>query len=75
VIVKLATPLMVMQQRYNVLNLYQNRTHGIKGIKVPLSITYTYISSEFDTNIADTAFYGYVIASESIPYIPWFRNE
>jgi Fe(3+) dicitrate transport protein len=40
------------------------------GIRVPLSITYTYINSEFDTDIADTAFFGDVSAGDSIPYIP-----
>lgn len=40
------------------------------GIRVPLNITYTYINSEFDTDIADTAFFGDVSAGDSIPYIP-----
>jgi Fe(3+) dicitrate transport protein len=40
------------------------------GISVPLNITYTYIDSEFDTDIADTAFFGDVSAGDSIPYIP-----
>lgn len=40
------------------------------GIRIPLSITYTYINSEFDTDIADTAFFGDVSAGDSIPYIP-----
>jgi Fe(3+) dicitrate transport protein len=40
------------------------------GISVPLNITYTYINSEFDTDIADTAFFGDVSAGDSIPYIP-----
>jgi Fe(3+) dicitrate transport protein len=40
------------------------------GIRVPLNITYTYIDSEFDTDIADTAFFGDVSAGDSIPYIP-----
>jgi Fe(3+) dicitrate transport protein len=42
----------------------------LNGIRVPLSITYTYINSEFDTDIADTAFFGDVSAGDSIPYIP-----
>jgi Fe(3+) dicitrate transport protein len=40
------------------------------GIRVPLNITYTYIDSEFDTDIADTAFFGNVSAGDTIPYIP-----
>lgn len=40
------------------------------GISVPLNITYTYIDSKFDTDIADTAFFGDVSAGDSIPYIP-----
>ena len=40
------------------------------GIRFPLNITYTYIDSEFDTDIADTAFFGDVSAGDSIPYIP-----
>ena len=42
----------------------------LNGIRVPLSITYTYINSEFDTDIADTAFFGNVSAGDNIPYIP-----
>ena len=40
------------------------------GIIVPLNISYTYINSEFDTDIADTAFFGDVSAGDPIPYIP-----
>jgi Fe(3+) dicitrate transport protein len=40
------------------------------NISVPLNITYTYIDSTFDTDIADTAFFGDVSAGDSIPYIP-----
>ena len=40
------------------------------GITVPFNITYTFIDSEFDTDIADTAFFGDVSAGDSIPYIP-----
>ncbi len=39
-------------------------------INVPLSLTYTYIDAEFDTNIADTAFFGDVGKGDPIPYIP-----
>jgi len=37
---------------------------------VPVSLTYTYIKAEFDTNIADTAFFGDVGKGDPIPYIP-----
>ena len=40
------------------------------GVRVPLNLTYTYIDSEFDTDSADTAFFGDVSAGDSIPYIP-----
>jgi Fe(3+) dicitrate transport protein len=40
------------------------------GIRVPLNVTYTYINSEFDTDIADTDFFGDVSAGDPIPYIP-----
>ena len=40
------------------------------GIRVSLNISYTYINSEFDTDIADTAFFGDVSAGDPIPYIP-----
>ena len=37
---------------------------------VPLMLTYTWIDGEFDTNIADTEFFGDVSAGDPIPYIP-----
>jgi Fe(3+) dicitrate transport protein len=40
------------------------------GINMPLNLTYTFIDSEFDTNIADTAFFGNVSKGDPIPYIP-----
>lgn len=45
------------------------------GISVPLNVTYTYIDSEFDTDIADTAFFGDVSAGDSIPYIPQGQGQ
>ena len=33
-------------------------------------LTYTWIEGQFDTNIADTAFFGDVSAGDPIPYIP-----
>ncbi|NKB37761.1 MAG: TonB-dependent receptor [Gammaproteobacteria bacterium] len=37
---------------------------------VPVSLTYTYIDAEFDTDIADTDFFGDVTKGDPIPYIP-----
>jgi len=37
---------------------------------LPLMLTYTWIDGEFDTDIADTAFFGDVSAGDPIPYIP-----
>lgn len=37
---------------------------------LPLMLTYTWIDGEFDTAIADTAFFGDVSAGDPIPYIP-----
>ncbi|MDA1302623.1 MAG: TonB-dependent receptor [Proteobacteria bacterium] len=40
---------------------------------VPVTFNYTYINGEFDTDIADTDFFGDVRAGDPIPYIP--RNQ
>ncbi|MFK8019994.1 MAG: TonB-dependent receptor family protein [Pseudomonadales bacterium] len=40
------------------------------SLSMPYSFSYTYIDGEFDTNIADTAFFGDVSAGDPIPYIP-----
>ena len=40
------------------------------AISVPVEIAYTYIDGEFDTDIADTDFFGSVSAGDPIPYIP-----
>jgi Fe(3+) dicitrate transport protein len=37
---------------------------------IPFMLTYTWIEGQFDTNIADTAFFGDVSAGDPIPYIP-----
>ena len=37
---------------------------------VPLSFVYTYIDAQFDTDIADTDFFGDVSKGDPIPYIP-----
>ena len=36
----------------------------------PLEIAYTWMRSEFDTDIADTAFFGDVRAGDPLPYVP-----
>mgnify|MGYP001196584551 FL=1 len=40
------------------------------GLRVPLEVAYTYIDGEFDTNIADTDFFGDVTKGDPVPYIP-----
>lgn len=40
------------------------------GYVVPVNFTYTYIDGEFDTDIADTDFFGDVSKGDPIPYIP-----
>ena len=39
-------------------------------LSVPVTFNYTYIDSEFDTDIADTDFFGDVSKGDPIPYIP-----
>jgi Fe(3+) dicitrate transport protein len=46
-------------------NLYES-----VNLMVPLSFNYTYINSEFDTDIADTDYFGSVSKGDPIPYIP-----
>lgn len=40
------------------------------GIEIPLEVVYTYIDGSFDTDIADTDFFGDVSAGDPVPYIP-----
>lgn len=40
------------------------------GLSIPLSLSYSYIDGEFDTDVADTAFFGDVSEGDPIPYIP-----
>ncbi len=40
------------------------------GFDVPFEFAYTYIDGSFDTDIADTDFFGDVHAGDPIPYIP-----
>jgi Fe(3+) dicitrate transport protein len=37
---------------------------------IPVSLSYTYINGEFDTDIADTDFFGSVGAGDPLPYLP-----
>lgn len=39
-------------------------------LSVPVTFSYTYIDSEFDSDIADTDFFGDVSKGDPIPYIP-----
>lgn len=41
-----------------------------QSLSLPFSLSYTYIDGEFDTDIADTDFFGDVSAGDPIPYIP-----
>ena len=40
------------------------------GFAVPLEVVYTYIDGRFDTDIADTDFFGDVNTGDPIPYVP-----
>ena len=40
------------------------------ALSIPLSFTYTYIEGEFDTDVADTDFFGDVSKGDPIPYLP-----
>jgi Fe(3+) dicitrate transport protein len=40
------------------------------GFNFPLNFNYTFIHSEFDSNVADTNFFGDVSKGDPIPYIP-----
>lgn len=50
--------------------LLANSVSVSDGLLVNTSLSYTYINGEFDTDIADTAFFGDVSAGDPIPYIP-----
>ena len=41
-----------------------------QNFSTPLSFVYTYMDAEFDTDIADTDFFGDVSKGDPIPYIP-----
>lgn len=38
--------------------------------RIPVSLSYTHIDGEFDTDIADTAFFGAVSEGDPLPYLP-----
>ena len=40
------------------------------SVSIPVNFSYTYIDGTFDTDIADTDFFGSVSAGDPIPYIP-----
>ena len=40
------------------------------GLRVPLTVAYTWIDGTFDTDIADTNFFGDVRVGDPLPYIP-----
>ncbi|MEO0974270.1 MAG: TonB-dependent receptor, partial [Pseudomonadota bacterium] len=39
-------------------------------LRLPISLTYTFIDAQFDSDIADTDFFGEVSAGDPLPYIP-----
>ena len=41
-----------------------------RSISMPLQLTYTYMDAEFDSDIADTDFFGDVAKGDPLPYIP-----
>lgn len=41
-----------------------------RNFSIPVSLSYTYINAEFDTDIADTDFFGFVSAGDPLPYLP-----
>lgn len=41
-----------------------------QNFSIPVSLSYTYINGEFDTDIADTDFFGSVSEGDPLPYLP-----
>ncbi len=39
-------------------------------VQIPVRLTYTYMDGEFDSDVADTAFFGDVSDGDPLPYIP-----
>ena len=50
--------------------LTSNLASNGSSLSIPLIFNYTYIDGEFDTDIADTDFFGDVSKGDPIPYIP-----
>jgi Fe(3+) dicitrate transport protein len=50
--------------------MIQAQLAEFNGIRVPLNFTFTHINSQFDTDIADTEFFGDVSVGDPLPYIP-----
>ena len=50
--------------------LFSNTFLLAQDLRLPVSFSYTYINGEFDTDVADTDFFGDVSAGDPIPYIP-----
>lgn len=50
--------------------LFSNTLSLGNDMYVPISLSYTFIDGEFDTDIADTDFFGDVRAGDPIPHIP-----
>ena len=50
--------------------MIQAQLAEFNGIRVPLNLTFTHINSQFDTDIADTEFFGDVSVGDPLPYIP-----
>ncbi|MDG2087377.1 MAG: TonB-dependent receptor [Arenicellaceae bacterium] len=50
--------------------MIQAQLAEFNGIRVPLNFTFTHINSQFDTDIADTEFFGDVAVGDPLPYIP-----
>lgn len=53
------------------IEITMSHVFGNEGsIRFPVSLTYTYINAEFDSDIADTNFFGDVSKGDPLPYIP-----
>lgn len=50
--------------------LFANKLILGGDLQMPISFSYTFIDGEFDTDIADTDFFGNVSAGDPIPHIP-----
>lgn len=55
---------------YGLEALFSSRFELSNSLFLNTQLSYTYINGEFDTNIADTDFFGDVKAGDPIPYIP-----